>query len=258
MQACHFLSHALCFSDSYVVPRLHLQVTLLLRDPYLCKDINELHCNTRYLKVGDRHCRRGVVQGTGMAAGICACACMGTYRGSLPSLQDHLLPPNVSATTSAAEAIAGAQLAIHAVPVQHSRAFLLGIKASGLGLGLPVVTNSAFGSAGGGKLCCQNYASGLAWRAYVSRLPGTAAPACIGSAPGETDPSDHVTVAAVDPFLSTAQVICDQMHACAKSCACGAVCVRRAVPVQNCRTCCHPTCPSSASARALKSPPANS
>jgi glycerol-3-phosphate dehydrogenase len=31
-----------------------LQVTLLLRDPYLCKDINELHCNTRYLKVRDR------------------------------------------------------------------------------------------------------------------------------------------------------------------------------------------------------------
>ena len=28
------------------------QVTLLLRDPYLCKDINQLHCNTRYLKVG--------------------------------------------------------------------------------------------------------------------------------------------------------------------------------------------------------------
>ena len=27
------------------------QVTLLLRDPYLCKDINELHCNSRYLKV---------------------------------------------------------------------------------------------------------------------------------------------------------------------------------------------------------------
>lgn len=28
------------------------QVTMLLRDPYLCKDINEQHCNTRYLKVG--------------------------------------------------------------------------------------------------------------------------------------------------------------------------------------------------------------
>ena len=28
-----------------------LNVTLLLRDPYVCKDINERHVNTRYLKV---------------------------------------------------------------------------------------------------------------------------------------------------------------------------------------------------------------
>jgi glycerol-3-phosphate dehydrogenase (NAD+) len=68
-----------------------LQVTLLLRDPYLCKDINHSHVNTRYLK-------------------------------------DWKLPSNVTATTSAAEAITGAQYAIHAVPVQHSRAFLTGIK----------------------------------------------------------------------------------------------------------------------------------
>ena len=34
------------------------------------------------------------------------------------------LPPNVRATTDAAEAISGAQYCIHAVPVQHSRAFL--------------------------------------------------------------------------------------------------------------------------------------
>ncbi|GAB4817175.1 hypothetical protein N2152v2_004221 [Parachlorella kessleri] len=68
-----------------------LQVTLLLRDPYLCKDINQLHCNTRYLK-------------------------------------EYELPPNINATTSAVEAIAGAQYAIHAVPVQGSRSFLQGIK----------------------------------------------------------------------------------------------------------------------------------
>ena len=43
-------------------------------------------------------------------------------------LQDYLLPSNVVATTSAAEACAGAQYAIHAVPVQHSRAFLHAIK----------------------------------------------------------------------------------------------------------------------------------
>ena len=31
--------------------RAQLSVTLLLRDPYVCRDINELHINTRYLKV---------------------------------------------------------------------------------------------------------------------------------------------------------------------------------------------------------------
>lgn len=45
-------------------------------------------------------------------------------------MQDFELPINVNATTSAAEAIAGAQFAIHAVPVQHTRAFLQGIKVS--------------------------------------------------------------------------------------------------------------------------------
>lgn len=45
--------------------------------------------------------------------------------------QDYTLPPNVVATTSAAEAIAGAQYAIHAVPVQNSRAFLQGVKVRG-------------------------------------------------------------------------------------------------------------------------------
>lgn len=69
----------------------HLQVSLLLRDAYLCRDINETHCNTRYLP-------------------------------------DFILPTNVSATTSAAEAILGAQYAIHAVPVQHTRKFLEEIK----------------------------------------------------------------------------------------------------------------------------------
>ncbi len=28
-----------------------LDVTLLLRDPYVCQDINTLHCNRRYLEV---------------------------------------------------------------------------------------------------------------------------------------------------------------------------------------------------------------
>ena len=69
----------------------NVKIVLLLRDAYLCRDINENHRNTRYLP-------------------------------------DWELPPTVTATTSAAEAIAGAQFAIHAVPVQHSRAFLEGIR----------------------------------------------------------------------------------------------------------------------------------
>lgn len=73
--------------------KLHpqLEVVLLLRDPYLCKDINDKHYNTRYLP-------------------------------------DYELPSRVSATTSAEAALRGAQYAIHAVPVQHSRAFLTSIK----------------------------------------------------------------------------------------------------------------------------------
>ena len=38
------------------------------------------------------------------------------------------LPHNISATTSMAEAIAGARYAVHALPVQHSRVFLQAIK----------------------------------------------------------------------------------------------------------------------------------
>lgn len=68
-----------------------MDVIMLLRDPSLADDINSLHCNTRYLP-------------------------------------DFKLPPNVRATTNAAEAIQGAQFAVHAVPVQASRAFLRSIK----------------------------------------------------------------------------------------------------------------------------------
>lgn len=50
------------------------QVTLLLRDPYLCKDINELHCNTRYLKVRYHAC--GPAQPAGPLRGPCLPACL--------------------------------------------------------------------------------------------------------------------------------------------------------------------------------------
>lgn len=42
--------------------------------------------------------------------------------------QNFKLPRNVRATTDAQEAIAGASYAVHAVPVQHSRAFLSGVR----------------------------------------------------------------------------------------------------------------------------------
>ena len=43
-------------------------------------------------------------------------------------MQDMALPHNITATTSMAEAIAGASYAVHALPVQHSRVFLHAIK----------------------------------------------------------------------------------------------------------------------------------
>lgn len=48
-------------------------------------------------------------------------------------MQEYVLPSNVVATTSSLEAIQGAQYAIHAVPVQHSRAFLKSIAVSASG-----------------------------------------------------------------------------------------------------------------------------
>ena len=45
-------------------------------------------------------------------------------------MQEYMLPNNVTATTSFVEAIQGAQYAIHAVPVQHSRSFLQSIAVS--------------------------------------------------------------------------------------------------------------------------------
>ena len=81
-----------------------LQVVLLLRDPILCKDINEKHMNTRYLN--------------GFA-----------------------LPQNVTATTDIEEAIAGAQYAIHAVPVQATRKFLASIR-SVLPIDVPIFSVS--------------------------------------------------------------------------------------------------------------------
>lgn len=80
------------------------RVSMLLRDPYLAQDINLTHVNSRYLP-------------------------------------DWTLPANIVATTSAREAIEGAQLAIHAVPVQSTRRFLSSIRPS-LPATLPIISVS--------------------------------------------------------------------------------------------------------------------
>ena len=56
-------------------------------------------------------------------------------------VQDLTLPHNITATTSMAEAIAGARFAIHALPVQHSRAFLTAIKVLLCFLAAPLVVS---------------------------------------------------------------------------------------------------------------------
>lgn len=68
-----------------------LDVTLLLRDSQVCRNINSLHRNSRYL-------------------------------------QEFKLPDNVTATTDMKQALDGIQFAVHAVPVQHTRGFLSSIK----------------------------------------------------------------------------------------------------------------------------------
>ena len=56
-------------------------------------------------------------------------------------MQDLTLPHNITATTSMAEAISGARYAIHALPVQHSRAFLTAIKVTPPPLGHSVLSS---------------------------------------------------------------------------------------------------------------------
>jgi hypothetical protein len=59
---------------------------------------------------------------------VCLCCAVVCCAVLCCAVQDFKLPPNVRATTDAAEAISGASYAVHAVPVQHSRAFLTSIR----------------------------------------------------------------------------------------------------------------------------------
>ena len=68
-----------------------LDVVLLVRDPATVVSINEQHCNVRYLP-------------------------------------KSTLPPNVRASTDAAEALAGADYIVHAIPVQQSSAALAALR----------------------------------------------------------------------------------------------------------------------------------
>jgi glycerol-3-phosphate dehydrogenase (NAD+) len=68
-----------------------LEVVLLVRDAATVASVNERHVNARYLPT-------------------------------------HTLPPNVRASTDAAEAIAGADYVVHAIPVQQSSAALAALK----------------------------------------------------------------------------------------------------------------------------------
>ncbi|KAK9908822.1 hypothetical protein WJX75_003354 [Coccomyxa subellipsoidea] len=111
-----------------------LKVTLLLRDPYVCKGINERHVNTRYLK-------------------------------------EYVLPSNVVATTSSLEAIQGAQYAIHAVPVQHSRAFLKSI-ADVLPPDVPIISVSKGLEMGTGKMMSEVIPDALGRRQPAAFLSG--------------------------------------------------------------------------------------
>ena len=134
-----------------------LDVVMLLRDPYVCRDINMKHVNTRYLEARAQlrmqacagvntvqkqplmHEGRTWLAQQWTAQEICCHQAQAAQTAALHKpasavqaglssipcmLQGFDLPVNVSATTSAAEAILHAQYAIHAVPVQHSRDFL--------------------------------------------------------------------------------------------------------------------------------------
>lgn len=112
-------------------------MTLLLRDPYVCKDINERHVNSRYLKVihsvvpRELHAWFDLALAASTINILAYCLAQDAELNVLGyHMQEYTLPNNVVATTSFVAAIQGAQYAIHAVPVQHSRKFLESIAVS--------------------------------------------------------------------------------------------------------------------------------
>lgn len=84
--------------------KAQMEVHMLVRDPIVCRSINDDHCNHKYFP-------------------------------------DHKLPKNVVATTDAQTALLKADYCLHAVPVQFSSAFLEGI-ASYVDPALPFISLS--------------------------------------------------------------------------------------------------------------------
>ncbi|OEL15823.1 Glycerol-3-phosphate dehydrogenase [NAD(+)], chloroplastic [Dichanthelium oligosanthes] len=85
-----------------------LEVAMLLRDDLVCRSINHSHINWF----------------------VTVAASLEPFlisAGKHKYLPEHRLPENIVATTSAAEALAGADFCFHAVPVQFSSFFLEGI-----------------------------------------------------------------------------------------------------------------------------------
>ncbi|EMS46262.1 Glycerol-3-phosphate dehydrogenase [NAD(P)+] [Triticum urartu] len=85
-----------------------LEVAMLLRDDLVCRSINHRHVNSICLT------RRGSI----LVMFSSMIDMMSKY------LSEYSLPENIVATTSASEALAGADFCFHAVPVQFSSSFL--------------------------------------------------------------------------------------------------------------------------------------
>ncbi|TYI31459.1 hypothetical protein ES332_A05G452800v1 [Gossypium tomentosum] len=84
--------------------KAQMEVSMLVRDPAVCRSINENHFNYKYFP-------------------------------------EHKLPENVTATSDAKTALLGADYCLHAVPVQFSTSFLEGI-AEHVDPGLPFISLS--------------------------------------------------------------------------------------------------------------------
>lgn len=83
-------SFGTAMGSSLALKKPQLDVVLLLRDPYLCKDINSSHCNTKYLPVRQGGLGAGAAaadRGAGVVAARTAVAALrhGLVQGTCPN-----------------------------------------------------------------------------------------------------------------------------------------------------------------------------